>query len=205
MKSWKKLASMAATWRGAGRLPSLWRHLPAGRVFRLAKCGKICHVPGVKFVASITAGLLLATAGLVPAFAVAPPGTDAPLEFRGVIATDGSVTVGLYDRTTGQSFWMPANGSSFKGVTVHAYDPKKEQLAVEYNGHSYVLTLASAVVLITPPEPEPPPADALAAEGTASDSAALGGGVVERRQSLRQVDVVTQAVQQRSAVNATAP
>jgi len=147
----------------------------------------------VKFYPSIAACCLFASIGFAPA-RVAASEADNPLEFRGVIDMDNKVTVGLFDRNTGQSFWVAANGGTAKGVTVKTYDPKHDQVTVDYNGHNYVLTLASAVILVAPPEP--PPSDTPAADGTATASAAQGGGEVERRQSLRQVEVANQAVQQ---------
>jgi hypothetical protein len=139
-------------------------------------------------------GALLAGAGLAPARAVSPFGA-APLEFRGVIDAGSSVTIGLFDPVTGESFWVPAKGNGSSGrVVVRSYDPAHGRLVVDYDGQTCSLTLEKAVIQAAPLAPVDPVAtDPAAAAGPDQRPAT---NPVPRRQSLRQIEIINQAALQ---------
>jgi hypothetical protein len=87
-----------------------------------------------------------------------PAGADAALEFRGVVAMGGETRVGVFDRATGESFWVPvgakpgapgADGAA-QPMTVSGYDSKGGQLRLSYQGRVFTLALADAVIGETP-------------------------------------------------------
>jgi hypothetical protein len=137
---------------------------------------------------------LLAGAGLAPAWAVSPTGAE-PLEFRGVIDTGASVTIGLSDPSTGENFWVPANGKgpgASQRVVVRSYDPAHGRLVVDYDGQIYSLTLEKAVIKAAPPPADAPGADV--ADANAGPDQMPATNPVPRRQSLRQVEVINQTL-----------
>ena len=143
---------------------------------------------------SIIAVALLAVAGLAPARAVSPFGAP-PLEFRGVIQAGSVVTIGLFDPVSGESFWVPTKGKgSNSRVSVRSYDPVHGRLVVEFDGQTISLTLAKAVILAAPPEPVNLLGADLVAGGGPDRPPATNP--VARRQSLRQIEIINQALRQ---------
>ncbi len=133
-------------------------------------------------------------------------GADAAaLEFRGIVEAGGKVTVGLFDRAAGTTFWLkvPAKTATppkeiSAGLAVREYDPEHNRLSVDYQGRTYTLVLQEAVLLYAPPPPEPPPGGS-GETPTDTNNVSTGGGEVPRRQSLTQVEVANQVLRDAGA------
>jgi hypothetical protein len=123
------------------------------------------------------------------------------LEFRGVLASPTGVLVGLYDRATDNSYWLPTPKPGQAGppagpgeVAVREFDPVNNRLRVDNAGRVLSLILVPDKVGLILPGNEAPPAPDLAPDvnGNVSQIA----GEVPRRRSLRQVEVVNQALRE---------
>ena len=70
-------------------------------------------------------------------------GDAAGLEFRGVLDVGGDTMVGLFDRGTGECFWVSTGTSSpAHDLVVHSYDATRQRLELTYNGRALTLSLA---------------------------------------------------------------
>lgn len=69
----------------------------------------------------------------------------ADLEFRGVSESDGQTMVGIFDRTTGTSFWTSVGGANPEAdAVVLGFDPTVNTLRLAYGGRTLTLALATA-------------------------------------------------------------
>jgi hypothetical protein len=150
----------------------------------------------------------LLAGALWPAGAARGAAGPGPLEFRGVITTGGVTKVGLLDRESGAVVWakvpakpLTADTKPAAGVAVRDYDPAHNRLTVDYHGGTYSLALAEAVLVIAPPPPEPAPAEEKPADGTApeGENPPAAAPEVQRRQSLRQVEVANALLRESGA------
>ncbi len=151
---------------------------------------------------------LLLGAALWPAGAARGADGPGPLEFRGVISSGGVTKVGLFDRESGAVVWakapaqpLSADTKPAAGVAVRDYDPDHTRLTVDYHGRTYALALAEAVLVVAPPPP--PPSDPSSPDAPLADSSSPAGEntpatapEVQRRQSLRQVEVANTLLRQ---------
>jgi hypothetical protein len=170
----------------------------------------------------LSAGLLLG-GGLVPAGAVpASPGgldeltRDSPflphvgstaevltmaLEFRGMLTSPEGVMVGLYDRASNNSYWLPAPKPGQEGpaaapgeIAVRGFDAQTSRLRVDVAGRVYTLMLVPSKVGLALPTADAVPAPEVVpvVAGNVSEIA----GEVQRRRSLRQVEIVNQVLRE---------
>jgi hypothetical protein len=123
------------------------------------------------------------------------------LEFRGVLASPGGVMVGLYDRASDNSYWLPAPKPGQAGppaapgeIAVREFDPVNNRLRVDNAGRVLTLILAPDKVGLALPTNDATPAPDVSPASN-SDIPQIAGEV-PRRRSLRQVEVVNQALRE---------
>ncbi len=109
-----------------------------------------------------------------PRAAAEVTGVSGTLEFRGVLESGGRTLVGIFDRTTGQSLWVPADGAPGETDTVvRDFDPEENTLRLTYRGRAYTLALSDTVLGDAPATPSgeeiPDVTEALAATLAAAD------------------------------------
>jgi hypothetical protein len=181
----------------------------------------VCTVKGIPFCAGLLLGGGLVLAAMPPAL---PNGLDdlvkdspflprigtpldgvmSQLEFRGVQIIGNATMVGLYDRATGNSYWLPAPKAGQAGppaatgeIAVREFDPVNTRLRVDNAGRELSLILAPTKVGVALPTDDLTPVPEIAPN--VGNSAPQIAGEVPRRLSLRQVEVVNQALRESGA------
>ncbi len=113
---------------------------------------------------------LVRNSPFLPAGNVAP--VSAPngrLEFRGVVALDGTTRFTIFDTSTNRAVWL-AVGESDGGLRVAAYDASAEAVTVELEGQSVRLTMKEAQIVsvaVTQPSTGPQTGGPVAGPGLA--------------------------------------
>lgn len=118
--------------------------------------------------------------------AVAAPAAEVPVEFSGVLTNDGSPTLVLVDKSTGNKRWLRP-GDTIQGFTVSGYDAKNDTAILARAGQEFRLKLTSppksaqpaaapaptpAIATIVPPPANATPAAATPARPTAPSTSA---------------------------------
>lgn len=133
-------------------------------------------------------------------------GVMSQLEFRGVLIAPEGMMVGLYDRASDNSYWLPTPKPGQAGppagpgeVAVREFDPVNSRLRIDNSGRELTLILAPTKIGVALPTDDLTPAPDVAPTPTLGNETPQIAADVPRRRSLRQVEVVNQALREAGA------
>jgi LysM repeat protein len=100
-------------------------------------------------------------------FAVAAGAAEPPVEFSGVIVSEGKTTVALTDKTKQATDWV-AVGGDFGDYHVASYNPQEQTVILKKDGAEYPLVLVSGKTGAAPAAPAAPVAGSGATDPAAA-------------------------------------
>jgi len=165
----------------------------------LALCAAVTCVPGLSRAQAASSDSPFMPAGGAAAPAATTTGNH---ELVGIIASGKQTLVGIADRTTRKSQWIPV-GRSVDGVEVLSCEPKQDRAVIRVNGETKTLALRAAPpprapsVTVTPvAAPSVPPINPVSAVAGAP---ATKQAEQEREARMLVSDLLEIGIQQRKA------